>query len=257
MPKDIAKVINSLAYKWKITIAPFLSKYKNDYCIFGTGFIVRFNSSYYLVTALHVLEDALKNEAVVIKVNNNDVLFEKLLFCPDKENDIAVANIDDLLARNDIKSIIPINLSEDFSSYMSTNTYLLMGYPSSKNKLKPLYNKFDKMIYSFTVPLLDEVPTEISTISDPIHFTFTHQDFLSSELEYKVQAPNPYGMSGGPAFELMYRKQGETTIHHHVKLVGILVEWHKNKQTIIAASSSSLLKVLKKLEGLSKSVNKT
>lgn len=246
MTKNIAAWIDEIAEKWKVTVVPFLSNINNSKSIFifGTGFIVEFDKSHYLVTALHVLTDAKEYENVVIKINETSVLFENLVFYCDKENDIAITNIANLIEKNNIESIFPIQLNKDYSLYSSLDTYLFMGYPSSKNELQPKYNKYDKNIYSFTTHLLDKVPKISTSIMAPIYFKFDIRKFINSELKKSGRAPIPRGMSGGPVFELMQRTNNENIIGSP-RLKGILVEWHKDAGIIVATSYTKLLDLLR------------
>ncbi|MEZ7493373.1 trypsin-like peptidase domain-containing protein [Pseudoalteromonas distincta] len=245
--EDSVDFIDELVKSWGGLVVPFFSsnpKSKTKVNGFGSGFLVRFSGSHYLVTALHVINDALSHDTVVLNIKGKGIVLENLKFFIDSDNDIAAAPIDEFLMRNGINSVQAVELDNEKTSFKPSGFHLLMGYPGSKNKLDTKWDKVDRKLYSFTAKICSAAPNVNTEISDHVLFDFDPKDQVDSNFKSVGKPPHLYGMSGGPAFEIHQKRVSEGELKFYVRLTGVLVEWHQNKKVVIAAKKEALTNLL-------------
>jgi hypothetical protein len=245
--EDSVEFIDELVKRWGQLVIPFFSsnpKSKTGAIGFGSGFLVRFSGKHYLVSALHVINDALAHGTVVLNIKGKGIVLENLEFFIDSDNDIAAAPIDEFLIRNGINSVPAVELDNEKSSFEPLGFHLLMGYPGTKNKLDTKWNKVDRKLYSITAEICSAEPEVNTEISDHVLFNFDPKNQVDSNLKPAGKPPQLYGMSGGPAFEIHAKRVSEDELKFYVRLVGVLVEWHQNKKVVIAAKKEALTSLL-------------
>jgi len=81
-------------------------------------------------------------------------------------------------------------------------------------------------------------------IQDRAVFTYNPKRMVDSYFNRISNPPNLHGMSGGPALEVRAMLMSEDEIKLHVRLAGVLVEWHQKQKVVVAAETHSLLRLL-------------
>lgn len=167
---------------------------------FGSGFLVRFLGSHYLVSALHVVENALEHGTVVVNINGKGIVLENIGFFKDSDNDIAAAPIDEFLIRNGINSVPAVELDNENTSFEPIGYHLLMGYPGTKNKLDTRWNKTERKLYSIIAQICSE-ETDVNTdISDTVLFEFDTKALVDSNLKPAGKPPQLYEAEIGVSY---------------------------------------------------------
>lgn len=242
-----AKIFDEIVDRWRKIVVPFFTREPNNKTAvsgFGSGFIAIYKGEHFLVTAKHVLDDALRYGTCAININNHVLLLQNMYFFTDPHNDLAFTPIGEALYKNKIETVPAIDLTKEGEVPKSLGYHLLIGYPASKNKLEPRWNKVNRMLYSFTAEVNVAKKSLIKNISDPVVFDFDLNKQVDSSLKPTGQPPHPKGMSGGPALEVRFSGTQEEGYSYYVTLSGVLVEWHEKKRVIVAASTASLMKAL-------------
>lgn len=242
-----AKIFDDIVSRWRKIVVPFFTQKPNNKTAvfgFGSGFIAVYKGEHFLVTAKHVLDDALKHGTCAININDHVLLLQNMYFFTDPHNDIAFTPIEATLFTNKIETVPAIDLTKEGEISKSLGYHLLMGYPASKNILEPRWNKVNRMLYSFTAEVNAAKRSLIKNISDPVVFDFDPHKQLDSSLKPTGQPPHLKGMSGGPALEIRVSGTQEEGYRFCVTLSGVLVEWHEKKRVVVAASTASLMKSL-------------
>ena len=168
---DSVEFIDELVKRWGRLVVPFFSnnpKSKTGANGFGSGFLVRFSGSHYLVSALHVINDALSHGTVALNIKGKGIVLENLEFFIDSDNDIAAAPIDEFLMRNGINSVAAVELDNEKTSFEPLGLHLLMGYPGTKNKLDTNWNKVDRRLYGISAELCSAAPDVNTEVSDHV-----------------------------------------------------------------------------------------
>ncbi len=208
---------------------------------FGSGFLATYNGRRYLVTALHVVEDVAHYGTCAIRINEKAILLEKVKFSINKDNDLAFALIDDLLNRNNVNDAVFIDL--DFSAdpdTVKTDHHLLLGYPETKNRIAPKWNKTDILLLSITANPANPDLKIKTPILKRILFKYDTKKLINSDLTIANQPPKLQGMSGGPSLEMRVARFAKDKLEVSILVSGVLVEWHKNEKIVVAASVDSL-----------------
>ncbi|WP_122412946.1 hypothetical protein [Pseudomonas viridiflava] len=242
-----AQIFDEVVERWRKIVVPFFTRERKSQTgvnVFGSGFMAVYKGVYFLVTAKHVVDDAIRYGTCAINVNDRVLLLKNISFFTDSDNDLAFAIIGDALSKNKVETILAINLTKEGKVSESFGYHLLLGYPASKNRLDPRWKRVNRMLYSFTAEANVAKKTLIKTVADPIVFDYDSKKQIDSFLKPAGQAPDLYGMSGGPALEVSFSGNDEDGYSFYVTLSGVLVEWHQNKRAIVAASNSSLINAL-------------
>lgn len=214
-----------------------VNKERPEWLGVGTGFAVTYQENVYLVTANHVLKQAFKNKAVLAKVFGKTVSLSGLYFADSEDFDLAVTLLPwKWLESYDIGNIYLPRLEPLPPVYEPTGEYHLAGFPASKNKMDLRWTK-DRSTKVFTIEAkLDSRELSLSKIPHPIHLHYDPKAYGSN-------LPDLHGMSGGPLYEVMSRQIGN---RRGLSLVprGVLCEWHKESQVVVACSIESIIKLI-------------
>ncbi|MBW9335680.1 hypothetical protein FEE59_19385 [Herbaspirillum sp. RU 5E] len=207
---------------------------------FGSAFILHVDDQLYLVTAMHVLSEWYElirlNKPVVGFINDKACVMHKLEFLTSKEFDLAVALLSEAwLDEAGVSDIRAIPLLQDIQN-VPTGVYLAMGCPSSRNVIRPEYNKHNRTVHSLTV---SPAPTpKASGIANGLGFGYDPKNSVNSEGKNLGGRVDLHGMSGGPVFELAFSAHLGGTIP---MLTGVLCEWHEIERKIVASPLEAVL----------------
>ncbi len=212
----------------------------------GSSVLLKVEPLYFFVTAAHVIDF---NEKTTLYIGGEKNLFQIEGECyitrsGDKQRtndkyDVAFMNFsDDILNQlGNIRFILPHEIDKnDIPS--RGKAYLALGYPSSKNKSYSHYQKkvkLDPLI--FTGNSAESYSYSNLGVSNNTHILIKfHKQKVKDEHGKKMQAPDPYGMSGGGLWRLIDFRNVESIGSNslNAKLVGILIEWHKTEALMVA-----------------------
>lgn len=245
---DYLKHIDDVVDRWSIIVVPFYSsstKSNANADGFGSGFVVRYRNKLFLATASHVVDDAMKNEVNIIVINGHSILLENIIAMRDEQNDIAAFPLDNLLRKNGFRSVSGLDIDvAPKGEPLGLN--LLLGYPGTKNRLNSKFKKTNRHLQSITAKKIDHEVSLKTEISNCIQFEYNTKKLIDSKLNKIPNSPYLHGMSGGPALEMRQELTSEHELKTHIRLVGVLVEWHQQQKVIVATEASSLIKLLDK-----------
>jgi len=239
--------IDDVFQKWSDIVVPIYVEHmraRNAMNGLGSSFIVQSAGRYFLVTALHVAEDARRFSFHFANMNGAGIDIGGLSFVVSEPHDLAIAELThDWLNAHEIKCLKAVPIAEKDKTWIKPNLFLLLGYPGSKNKLSIAFGKLDRHILSITAEL-KEANFAKTKVVDATQFDYDHKTTINSQLINLGGKPALQGMSGGPALQIVYKKS-MGTIHLSVQLAGVLSEWRKANRSVVATSAQSVRNLLR------------
>ena len=190
----------------------------------GTGFLYFINNKIFLITAKHVISEALeshKNVTASFQINKNGEYIENpinnLKFSYLDEYDLAFANVDEFMESLPVyfmsgfikykPSTIAFRYRNDVSNLNDaffTNNELLFGYTSVENTIPLKFNPY-KFYWRTLLAEKHEEKNLKCSIKSGVFLKFDKKDMieLDNDLELKEHRasgnyPSMKGMSGGP-----------------------------------------------------------
>lgn len=187
---------------------------------------------FYLITAAHVIKRSLSQ--------NLGIIFGGMLQpIPTKSMTIASHESVDL-AVIELSAIIPGHTALDrISDYEEINKdalIVLAGYPQSRVKAFRTYSQTE---IRFIQTGINQAPeTSLTGIDPKVNFTcyFSKENTLFADGTLSTH-PDPKGMSGGPAMELIV----EDGIPTKYRLIGIMTDWYKRPRHYIRCTKSYVI----------------
>jgi hypothetical protein len=249
MGNNSVEFIEDFARRWSRTVVPFFAQTNEFNPVvqgFGSGFLLRAKNEHWLVTALHVVRDAARHGQFVIVVDGKGIVLSKVPFVFDEINDLAVAPMDQLLREHEFVSVAAIDISPPPDQSSPLGFTVLLGYPASKNQFHLRFGAVDRYLLSLTVERAVPDASVETTLADPVLFGYHSSGLLDSQFKRTGQAPGLHGMSGGPALELRATRVSVEEYRFSSRLSGVLVEWHRTRRIVVAASVECLRALLNK-----------
>lgn len=255
------KCAMQLAHEYLSSVRPIYgSTDQGRPCHIGSCILLNINSRKMLLTAAHVIDESkvstlyLAGGGELVPINgecNNTS-------SPDGDRhkdkfDFAFIQLSDLIVE---KLVDCVFLTEqqllNSGDQEVGGLYLALGYPNSKNKkvnncekkivLKPL-------IYTSTLKH-DELIFQRIGIKSNTHLLLVYKKKSKDEYGEIDNSVFPTGASGGGLFLV----EGMTKLESYLpsakcngKLVGLLVEWHKDEKVIVATRMSQILSAINHL----------
>lgn len=242
------EVVDNVVERWGKVVVPFFIKDPHsNHRIFGygSGFLVNYDNKVFLVTALHVLNGISNGEALLANINGSSVFINDLVFIKSDQYDIAVASIHNDWAKiQNIKSLFPLPLTDKTPEFVTSNTYVLLGYPGSKNKLNSNTKETTRHLVGYSSPERIEAPRSKTHVTNPIAFKFNKKDAFDSN-ENKINVGGFNGNSGGPVLEILIKKDTVNTIS--VSLAGVFIGWDKDCQELVCCRSNVVVSLIDEL----------
>lgn len=235
--------IDRLIERWGKILIPFFAKDpKSEFGMqsFGSGFIAKYRSQYFLVTALHVVLRAIKEDACAVVIGDEVVSLQFVSFAKDTANDLAALELGQMSFSGSKSTFAAVDLDSDTAQWHSTELHMLCGYPSSKNRLNPRLGKKDLRILSITAERTEHYRNDQIKVADPIWFKYERKKQINSAGDKADPPPDLWGMSGGAALKIVAKHLSSEEIRYSVTLAGVLLEWHKNDHIIASANVKSL-----------------
>jgi hypothetical protein len=236
---------------WEPVVVPiFVNSKKSSQAVdgVGTAYLITTGPNLYLVTALHVLETANKSTYKIANIQGKAVSLGGLSFKISKQCDVAVAHLSNAwltkagLGEDAIKALPLIT----DTSWSATGIFLLLGYPAKKNEIDGRYGKLTRYLFSITATGA-EGKSVATKVKNPIFFEYDHKNAVNSQLVNLGEKAAMYGMSGGPALELLKKhRNGEFVFS--VSCAGVLCDWFKATKTVVASSMANVKQLITRYE---------
>lgn len=245
-----AEFIDEIARRWGRVVVPFFTNHPKRKAAargFGSGFIASYRGVPFLVTAKHVIEQALEEDCCVINVDGRGIILENLPFHIDRGNDLAFTPMDRIFNEAGLATVQTIDLERGDDGSEAWGYHLLLGYPGTKNKLEREWGKVNRQLLSLTLEPAHTEKEVNSDIEDPILFDFHPKQQVDSFFNRVQQPPDLHGMSGGPTFELRMIIPFKGQLNFHMRLSGVLVEQHPRQGVIVAATAKSLVRAIENI----------
>ena len=247
-------ILTELATTWANITVPLYASIPNtlsDYAVFGSGFLVTYEDRRYLVTAKHVVDEIQRAGLVGINVAGKGAVADNLIFKVSKRHDLAIAQITNYWIRNNkLSKVVCIPLVRE-ESWSRTEVFLLAGYPASRNRLQPAYDKTD--LRYFCISALPHSKEISSSIVDSISFGYDEKKIVNSALINPGGKPPLHGMSGGPALRVIVNPKSRRI---SVEVAGVLCEWKKGERAIVAAPVSAIFELIEALPKMPENFSK-
>jgi hypothetical protein len=219
----------------------------------GSGFIVRSQDRYFLVSAEHVLRKTLQGQKLFIPMSGFFLDPSRLVFAPG-DVDLAIYDLGMRfpLPQSLKKAALPVGLlnqhalPQDQRLWGPTDQkwlYLISGFPASEDQIPRvagelttstcyLYGGVDQgaQIYSI-LPHLDP----------DIHLVFTHYDGTECSA-----LPPPDGMSGSPVW-LGYEDGEDISNPNPLSIIGVFIEYWPEYHAAVAVHINEVVKLISQL----------
>lgn len=231
---SIINILNDEVSKATVLFYKMLEHNQTDAVGIGTGFLLQFKNNFtFIVTAKHVIDDA-KQEILYAKLSTEIIKVDLKYFVRSQTNDFAFILVNDLL----VHPACTIRTSQIDEMETLTLFAVMVGFPYTKNRFEPRYNKTKSNFSSIYLYDMIEDHKSKTQIKNPIVCRLDDNNVFGND-NYKINMHKLNGMSGSPFFNI-YSKNGQITI----TLVGIFVEWCKNNKEAIFVRASEVVELL-------------
>lgn len=209
---------------------------RGDAALFGSSVLLQIGADVFIATAKHVIDESTKSSLYLDGPTELEPLEGDFFACP--ERDVAVLKLNS----DQVAILEKYRFLEE--KYIATNDFISLaeysvsvGYPASKTTRRHDKNELESQLFSYS-------NTSVEATNDIVQVPFRKRKNVDALTGAIVMAPKPHGMSGGPMFGV---KIGERAIYGRPepRLVGIIVEWEKHKQALLATPISIVLAVVR------------
>lgn len=211
------------------------TSFKRKYEYSGCGVYLKLKDKYCIATASHVIDqdNFEKNRIHRTREYLGIIPIDKKFKIPFNEVDV---NISLIYLTKELELFSPIELISDSIVNRSENSILLVGYPQSKVSISSIGASYKPFAMLTKIIDFPSPPTEKT--NQKIHFfcDFQKENVLLGD-DSQSTVPNPNGMSGGPAIELI----SNGTFGFTYKLIGIMTDWDKKNESYIRCSMARLI----------------
>ncbi|WP_416777796.1 serine protease [Xenorhabdus budapestensis] len=213
--------------KWQKAFVSFFVKDKysmKSASLIGSGFLYMFDGKYpCIVTAAHVVHELRQSSLPFFSINGDKYLFQKLNVDYNDEQDYAVIYFPEEMISLQ-KSWLFFN-SNERPLMNKTSSFVIMGYPASKNKLHIDRSRKGLSHYNITLHSF-----KYNKENEDMYFWFDekikNKNIIFEDKSILKSVPSLEGMSGSVIAQIMEHKiTGDFTL----RAVGIFKEY-KHKQ---------------------------
>jgi hypothetical protein len=215
----------------------------------GTGFMVKDQDRYFLVSAKHVLKEGRKDQRLFMPMTRRTLDLSRLV-CASWDVDVAVCDLGKRwpLPQSLNKGALPFHLLSPSALPQDERLwgpvdqkwmYLISGFPAATDQInldtKPmtstayLYGGFD---------LGAQIYSTLRQLDPDIHLAFNHDD--RTELS---QIPPPNGMSGSPVW-LAYEVGEDLSNQKPFSVIGVFIQYWDEYQAAIAVHIKEVVKLM-------------
>lgn len=180
---------------------------------FGTGFFVQHGNGVFLVSAAHVLDEAVRTKAMYFYVRPAEKRFlsgkvRRIAFQGSRSNDrydVGVVRLDPPhppFAEVD-KFAMRLSYLRPFYLPRSAKEYLIIGFPASRATLRLAERQLIAEPYSLWSPSIPETSYAAHGLTPDRHVIIPfRRKRVFSLAGQRIHGPSPQGMSGAPVFVL-------------------------------------------------------
>lgn len=219
----------------------FVENPKSQLAVDGlcSAFLLMDGDALYLVTALHVLQDAKRFDHPVGNFAGKAAHLGGLKFRTSRDHDVAVAHLSrEWLQSAGLERLKALPAIET-SDWQGTEVHLLWGYPGTKNRLDKRFDRVDRQMLSISTER--SFTSSVKTaITDAIHISYDHKNVINSSQEKLGLQPALQGMSGGPLIHVLKRQLSPREERFSARCEGVLCEGHQRQRIVVASPISAV-----------------
>ncbi len=232
--------------------------YKSDAqgrpAIFGTGFFVKKNGSYFLVSAAHVLDQAIAPGLYFYGSPSKKIKVEGTLVrtssAEARHNDLADIGVVKLQAG--VRPPFPevSKFAIDYSylkpSYLPREGrhYIVTGFPATKSQVDRSARTVLVAPYSYRSDSIDEGAYGKLGLCPKSHIVLPLHRMRGRGPDGKIaHFPSPHGMSGAPIF-VLYEGSGDSRVF---PVVGVGIEYRESKRAMVGTDVLIVMELIEML----------
>lgn len=238
--------IDQLTELWRDVVVPiYVENPKSELAIDGLGsaFLHIDQDALYLVTALHVVQDANQYSHQIGVFAGKAVHLGGLDFRTSAAHDVAVAHLsDEWLQKKELNRLKTLPAAST-NQWQETGLRLLWGYPGTMNRLDVRFGRTDRKMLAITTDLSPTRPVK-TKIKDAIQISYDHKNVINSDLKKLGAQPALQGMSGGPLIHVMVSPVPSSSMRFSLRCDGVLCEWHKSSRVVVASPLDAVKKLI-------------
>ncbi|MCF6343500.1 MAG: hypothetical protein L3J15_02325 [Devosiaceae bacterium] len=219
----------------------------------GTCILFEKDCKKYLLTAAHVID---WNDITTIYISCSEFIKIESIFgaSPKIEGsrvkdklDFAIAELpDDFISELGNVEFIKFEYINTKSTQVEGHYYVCMGFPNSRNKkFNPSTSSVKSQLASFGSNSVSFSKSKMNhSYLAGKHFLIEREKHSSNEQGQKISSFGFNGMSGGmlvDAGDLSDPKYVAGVSKNNLKLVGLITEYHKDEQTIVATNLGEVM----------------
>lgn len=239
--------IDRLVALWGDVVVPiFVENPKSELAVdaLGSAFLLIDQDVLYLVTALHVMQDA---KSCVHQVGNfagKAAHLGGLRFRTSPDHDVAVAHLsNEWLQRAGLERLKALPATKS-GEWHETEVHLLWGYPGTKNRLDQRFGLVDRQMLSISTEFSPTSSVKTG-IMDALCISYDHKNVIDSAGEKLGPQPALQGMSGGPLIHVLKRRVSPLEEQFSLRCDGVLCEWHKRDRIVVASQMAAVTKLIR------------
>ena len=216
----------------------------------GSGFFIKIGPESILVSAAHVINRC-KNEELFFYISPNSTrrISGYVKATDESDSDVAMVYFKEApyppFEAVD-KQITPFKYLTPNRIPRENKHYIIVGFPSTKSIIRPKTKEAEVQIYAYhdySSPKEEYAKLGLSSI-DRIVLPLNLKKNYDSELNV-VHFPKPQGMSGSPIWEIFDNDTTALDSVDSLHLIGVGIEYHKNKKLLVGTDISYVLDMLK------------
>jgi hypothetical protein len=219
---------------------PILSRINPNSAEFkGTGIYLKKGERYFIATAHHVISRFELHNILIPKMPGSlsSIPYKQMIATNNLVTDIALFELSEKL-----ETYSPLDFGQVGGIENNENYVCLVGFPNSKVKKLRTSMSLSFEPRFFLTKILDNKEKYFSEFDPKVNFVcdFKKKNILHGDGNIQT-APDPYGMSGGGAYEVIYSSDNELISY---KLIGIMTKWGVAKKKYIRCTFSTLLELM-------------
>ena len=239
--------IDKLVALWGGVVVPiFVENPKSKLAVDGLGsaFLLIDEDALYLVTALHVVQDAKRCVHQVGNFAGKAAHLGGLRFRTSPDHDVAVAHLsNEWLQRAGLERLKALPATKS-GEWQETEVHLLWGYPGTKNRLDQRFGRVDRQMLSISTEFSPTSSVKTS-ILEALYIPYDHKNVINSAQKKLGTQPALQGMSGGPLIHVLKRRLSPLEEQFSVRCDGVLCEWHKGKRIVVASPMAAVTDLIR------------
>lgn len=239
--------IDKLTELWGDVVVPiYVDNPKSELAVDGLGsaFLYTDRGALYLVTALHVVQNANLFAHQVGVFAGKAAHLGGLTFSKSPAHDVVVAHLSNEWLQGAGLERLKALPAAHSDEWQESGVHLLWGYPETKNRLDQRFGRVNRQMLSITTEhlLTSSVKTKIK---DAICISYNHKNVVNSAQEKLGPQPALQGMSGGPLIHVLTRRVSLSEVRFNVRCDGVLCEWHKTARAVVASPLAAVKKLIR------------